>query len=146
MAPNKKSTSKKNAAKKTASKGNTPKKAATAKKEAQKSGPTKNSAGAAKISVALVKSKLRAAEKALNDPIIRNAGGGGNRPTERAVMAGGGGQGGDPGQIKLWITYCYTEKHPIGSASQDFNEVESNTQDHIQTTNPNHNAKTIPSI
>ncbi len=45
--------------------------------------------------------------------------------------------------IKMWVTYCRTEKRNIGEATADYNTAEANTEIHIQTTNPNHDAETI---
>jgi hypothetical protein len=47
------------------------------------------------------------------------------------------------GDIKMWVTYCHTEKRNIGEPTPDYNTAEANTEVHIQTTNPNHDAETI---
>jgi hypothetical protein len=49
----------------------------------------------------------------------------------------------EAGDIKMWVTYCRTEKRNIGEATPDYNTAEANTEVHIQTTNPNHDAETI---
>jgi hypothetical protein len=128
-------------------------KKAAKKKVAAKKAPAKKvkkkAAKTARVSLALVKRKLKAAEKALNDPILRpkpKRSGGGVPPKGAALlgMPDDGTEGDDDGQpIRLWITFCNTEGHPIGAATPDFNKAEARTQAHIQSTNPNHDAQTV---
>jgi len=85
------------------------------------------------VTEAQIKSKLRAAAKALNHPLLRPRDQKTKTATAKALMGDGGAQG----DIVLFTPFCITEKRPLGPATQDSDDAQAVADHHQSQTGDN---------